>query len=180
MVPPVPTPAMKISTFPSVSLQISGPVPALWAAGFAGFTNCPGMKLPGISFASSRAFSIAPFIPFAPSVSTSSAPYAFKIFLRSALIVSGMVSMIRYPFAAAMDASPIPVFPDVGSIITDPSFKSPLLSASSSIAFAILSFTLPAGLKYSSFSRTVALSPSSFSIFTISTRGVLPINPRAP
>ena len=42
--------------------------------GFAGFTNCPGMKLFGISFASSSAFAMAPFIPFAPSVSTSSAP----------------------------------------------------------------------------------------------------------
>ena len=31
------------STLPSVSFQISGPVVALCAAGFAGFTNCPGM-----------------------------------------------------------------------------------------------------------------------------------------
>ena len=48
-VPPVPTPAMKMSTSPSVSSQISGPVVALCIAGFAGFTNCPGMKLPLIS-----------------------------------------------------------------------------------------------------------------------------------
>ena len=61
-------------------------------------------------------------------------------------------------FAAAMDASPIPVFPDVGSMITEPSFRSPLLSASSIMLFAIRSFTLPAGLKYSSFARTVAES----------------------
>ncbi len=73
-VPPVPTPATKMSTFPSVSSQISGPVEALWAAGLAGFTNCPGMKPPGISFASSSAFSMAPFMPPAPSVRTSSAP----------------------------------------------------------------------------------------------------------
>ena len=73
-VPPVPTPAIKISTFPSVSFQISGPVVALWTAGLAGFTNCPGMKLPGISAASSSAFAMAPFIPFAPSVRTISAP----------------------------------------------------------------------------------------------------------
>ena len=94
-VPPVPTPAIKISTFPSVSFQISGPVVALWIAGFAGFTNCPGMKLPGISFASSSAFAMAPFMPLAPSVRTSSAPYAFRMFLRSTLMVSGIVRMIR-------------------------------------------------------------------------------------
>ena len=45
----------------SVSFHISGPVVALWAFGFAGFTNCPGMKLSGISFASSSARAIAPF-----------------------------------------------------------------------------------------------------------------------
>ena len=43
-------------------------------AGLAGFTNCPGTKLFGISFASSSAFAMAPFIPLAPSVSTISAP----------------------------------------------------------------------------------------------------------
>ena len=73
-VPPVPTPAIKISTSPSVSFQISGPVVALWIAGFAGFTNCPGMKLPSISSESSFAFAIAPFIPLAPLVRTISAP----------------------------------------------------------------------------------------------------------
>ena len=74
MVPPVPTPATKISTLPSVSAQISGPVVSKCALGFAGFTNWPGTKLFGISFASSSAFAIAPFMPLAPSVSTSSAP----------------------------------------------------------------------------------------------------------
>ena len=73
-VPPVPTPAKKMSTLPSVSFQISGPVVALCVAGFAGFTNCPGIKLPGISFASSSAFAIAPDIPFSPGVRTISAP----------------------------------------------------------------------------------------------------------
>ena len=88
--------------------------------------------------------------------------------------------MIRYPLAAAMDASPIPVLPDVGSIITEPSFNCPLLSASSIIAFAILSFTLPAGLKYSNFTSTFASRPNSFSIFATSTSGVFPINPNVP
>jgi hypothetical protein len=44
MVPPVPTPATKTSTWPSVSAQISGPVVASWIAGLAGLANCWGMK----------------------------------------------------------------------------------------------------------------------------------------
>ena len=129
-VPPVPTPATKISTLPSVSAQISGPVVSKWACTFAGLVNWDGIKLPGISFASSSAFAIAPFIPFAPSVKTISAPYAFKMLRRSTLMVSGIVKMIRYPFAAAIEARPIPVFPEVGSMITEPSFKRPFSSAS--------------------------------------------------
>ena len=88
--------------------------------------------------------------------------------------------MILYPFAAAIDARPIPVLPDVGSMITESSFKIPFFSASSIIAFAILSLTLPAGLKYSSFTKTLAFSPNSFSMFVTSTRGVFPISPNVP
>ncbi|OQA69517.1 MAG: hypothetical protein BWY37_00762 [Firmicutes bacterium ADurb.Bin262] len=73
-VPPVPMPATKISTLPAVSFQISGPVVASCAAGFAGFVNWPGIKLPAVSLASSFAFSTAPFMPSAPGVSTNSAP----------------------------------------------------------------------------------------------------------
>lgn len=54
-VPPVPTPATKMSTLPSVSSQISGPVVRKWASGLAWFTNWPGMKLFGSSAASSSA-----------------------------------------------------------------------------------------------------------------------------
>ena len=90
-VPPVPTPATKISTLPSVCSQISGPVVSLCTCGFAGFTNCPRTIEPGMDSLSSSAFAIAPFIPFAPSVNTSSAPYAFRRFLRSILMVSGSV-----------------------------------------------------------------------------------------
>lgn len=43
IVPPVPTPATKISTFPSVSSQISGPVVLLCISGFASFLNCYGI-----------------------------------------------------------------------------------------------------------------------------------------
>lgn len=73
-VPPVPTPATKKSIFPSVSSQISGPVVSRWAAGLAGLSNCPGTKLPGIPFANSSALAMAPAMPCAPGVSTSSAP----------------------------------------------------------------------------------------------------------
>ena len=180
MVPPVPTPAIKMSTFPSVSFQISGPVVFLWIAGFAGFTNCPGIKLFGISLLNSSAFAIAPFIPLVPSVSTISAPYAFKMLRRSTLMVSGIVRIARYPFAAAIAASPIPVFPEVGSMITEPSFNRPFSSASSIIAFAIRSLTLPAGLKYSSFARIVAFASYFFSMFATSTSGVFPISPNVP
>ena len=101
-------------------------------------------------FASSSAFSTAPAIPFAPSESTTSAPYAFKRFLLSTLMESGITSMHLYPREAAAEARPIPVFPLVGSIIVDPSLRAPLSFASRIICLATLSFTLPAGLKYSS------------------------------
>ena len=39
IVPPVPTPQTRMSTAPSVSFQISGPVVCSWIAGFAGFSN---------------------------------------------------------------------------------------------------------------------------------------------
>ena len=45
IVPPVPTPATTMSTLPSVSFQISGPVVSLWIFGFAKFLNCCGTKL---------------------------------------------------------------------------------------------------------------------------------------
>jgi hypothetical protein len=98
------------------------------------------------------------------------------ICLRSTDIVSGMTMMIRYPRAAATDARPMPVLPEVGSMMTEPSFNSPLSSASSIIDFAMRSFTLPAGLKYSSLASSFAPRPCSFSIWVSSRMGVLPIN----
>ena len=60
-----------------------------------GFLNCCGMKnLDGSLATSSSAFAIAPGIPFAPSVSTSSAPKARSMRRRSSDIVSGMVRTI--------------------------------------------------------------------------------------
>ena len=93
---------------------------------------------------------------------------------------SGIVRMIRYPLAAASAARPIPVFPDVGSIITEPSFNCPFASASSIIAFAIRSFTLPAGLKYSSLKSNFASKLYAFSKLTASINGVFPISPNVP
>ena len=75
MVPPVPTPATKMSTLPPVSSKISGPVVASWMAGLAGFLNCcSSTYLPGSLAAISSALATAPFMPLAPSVSTSLAP----------------------------------------------------------------------------------------------------------
>lgn len=94
-VPPVPKVATRMSIRPSVSRRISLAVVASWMAGLAGFSNCWGMKAEGSCEASSAAFSIAPVIPFAPSVSTSSAPSAASSARRSRLIVSGIVRMRR-------------------------------------------------------------------------------------
>ena len=91
-------------------------------------------------------------------------------------MVSGITMMMRYPRAAATDARPIPVFPEVGSMITEPGFNWPLFSAASIIAFAIRSFAEPAGLKYSSFARIFAFKPNFFSIWVSSRSGVFPIS----
>ena len=123
----------------------------------------------------SFAFAIAPFIPALPSVKTTLAPYAFNKLRRSTLIVSGIVMIALYPLAAATDAIPIPVFPLVGSINVAPGLINPFFSASSIIFFAIRSFTLPAGLKNSTFATTLASKPSFSSICVNSTNGVFPI-----
>ena len=54
--------------------------------------------------------------------------------------------MDLYPLSMASAEIPIPVFPDVGSIIVAPGLSRPLASASSMIDLAILSFIEPAGL----------------------------------
>jgi hypothetical protein len=90
MVPPVPTPEIRISTLPSVSSQISGPVVSKWILGLAGLSNCCGMNPSGVLARISCAFEIAPFIPFGPGVKTNSAPKARSRTRRSMLMVSGM------------------------------------------------------------------------------------------
>ena len=70
----------------------------------------------------------------------------------------------------------MPVLPEVGSMMTLPAFSRPLASASSIMALAIRSLTLPAGLKYSSLATIFALRSWAFSIWVSSSRGVLPIS----
>src|SRR5437660_1777937 len=75
-------------------------------------------------------------------VRMSSAPYALSRLRRSSDIDSGIVKTSRYPFTAHTSASPMPVFPDVGSTITDsPGRMRPSRSAASIIASAMRSFT---------------------------------------
>lgn len=69
----------------------------------------------GVLFNISSAFWTAPFMPLAALVKTSSAPNAFKRTLLSRLMDAGIVKMSLYPFEAAINARPIPVFPLVGS-----------------------------------------------------------------
>src|SRR3989338_8176859 len=90
------------------------------------------------------------------------------------LIVSGMVRTHRYPFTAAAIESPIPVLPDVGSMIVPPFFNKPDLAASSIMLKHILSLTLPPGLKFSSFANISAESAGAI-LFNL-TIGVSPIN----
>ena len=71
-------PATSTSTAPSVSFRF----PGLWFfvnGGLAGFSNWPGRKnCAGSEATISLALSMAPFMPLAGSVSTSSAPSAFS------------------------------------------------------------------------------------------------------
>ena len=95
-------------------------------------------------------------------------------------MVSGSVSMVLYPFAAATAASPIPVFPLVGSMIVAPGFSTPFSSASSIIASAIRSFTDPAGFRYSSLASNVVSVIHFFSAYLLIFRiGVPPISSNA-
>ena len=70
-------------------------------------------------------------------------------------------------------AKPIPVFPDVPSIIVPPAFKRPLFSASIIILRPILSFTEFPGLKVSYLAYT--LHGRCFVILFITIIGVFPI-----
>ena len=70
---------------------------------------------------------MAPGMPSTPSVRTRLAPRTLSSFLRSRLIVSGIVSVIAYPRDAATNASAMPVLPLVGSMISLPGTSMPPL-----------------------------------------------------
>mmetsp|Transcript_55740 Transcript_55740/g.121382 ORF Transcript_55740/g.121382 Transcript_55740/m.121382 type:complete len:207 (-) Transcript_55740:438-1058(-) len=94
MVPPVPTPATKMSIAPSVSAQISGPVVSRWILGLSMLLNCwRSLPLSPRPATICSAFFTAPPMPLAAGVSTSFAPSALSITLRSMDIDSGMVRM---------------------------------------------------------------------------------------
>mmetsp|Transcript_21254 Transcript_21254/g.54124 ORF Transcript_21254/g.54124 Transcript_21254/m.54124 type:complete len:207 (+) Transcript_21254:352-972(+) len=91
-VPPVPTPATKMSISPSVSAQISGPVVSRWIFGLSGLLNCwSSLPLSPRPATICSAFMTAPPMPLAAGVSTSLAPSALSMTRRSMDMDSGMV-----------------------------------------------------------------------------------------
>jgi hypothetical protein len=69
----------------------------------------------------------------AVGVAMTSAPNARRALNFSSEILSGMTKMHLKPFTAATMASPMPVFPDVVSMIVPPAFSFPDAIASSTI-----------------------------------------------
>src|SRR5215470_10055250 len=127
--------------------------------------------------ASSNSFArrIDPLLPSSAGVNSSAAPYSSSSWRRSILTFSGSTARNRYPRRRASIARAMPVLPLVGSMMIRGVLgkRSPLASASSSIASAMRSLTEPDGLAPSSFAhrRTPGAGPKLGS----STRGVLPI-----
>src|SRR5688572_26270763 len=131
------------------------------------------MKYSGCSRSSSWAAKTAPVMPSMAGVRWISAPKRAKSRWRSTLMSSGIVMMRRYPFTADTSASPIPVLPVVGSTMVPPGLRAPLRSAASTIATPMRSFTLPPGLRDSTFASTAA--PPARGSRRSRTRGVPPM-----
>src|SRR3989442_15022611 len=87
-----------------------------------------------------------------------------------------MVQISRYPLIAAAIASPMPVLPLVGSTSVPPGLSAPRRSASSTMATAMRSLTLPPGFIDSIFAITVAPSGSGKRLRR--TMGVCPMSSR--
>ena len=104
---------------------------------------------------------------------TTSAPTALKISIFSLDCLSAITKIHLYPFTMAASAKPIPVFPEVPSIMVPPGCKRPSASASVIICKAILSFTEFPGLNVSYFESTKH-GNSLVSTFSL-TKGVFPI-----
>ncbi len=94
-VPPVPTPTTMASTLPPVSFQISSAVVRSCTSGLAGLSNWAGMTALGKDLASSAARAMAPPMPLAAGVSSSSAPRCERILRRSSDMDSGITRMMR-------------------------------------------------------------------------------------
>ena len=106
-----------------------------------------------------------------------SAPNAFNASTFSFDCLSVVVNTHLYPFTTAAIARPMPVFPDVPSMIVPPGFSSPARSASSIIFTAIRSLMEFPGLKVSTFASTVP-EMMPFVIRLMRTIGVSPIASR--
>ena len=76
-----------------------------------------------------------------------------------------------------MAARPMPVLPEVGSMMVAPGASLPSRSAASSIHRAALSLTLPVGFRYSSLHSSRAESPRACPKRAASSRGVPPTSP---
>ena len=116
----------------------------------------------------------APGMPSAAGVNTISAPNAFKSRRRSRLMLSGIVTINRYPRAAQVKARPMPVLPLVGSIIKVSGLIRPAASASLIMFTPIRSFTDQSGLKFSNLASTSPTQPVAVRRRRIS--GVLPMH----
>ncbi|KAG1689711.1 hypothetical protein DVH05_028616 [Phytophthora capsici] len=150
-----------MSISPSVSRQISGPVVSKWICGLAGFSNCPRIKaLVGSLATSSLATAKAPVIPLAPGVSTTSQPKDLSRIRRSMDIVSGITSVNLYPRTADAKARPIPVLPDVGSMMCESFCRRPDFSASRIMLRPIRSLTEAQGSMNSHLTAILAWQPS--------------------
>src|SRR6266480_169381 len=128
------------------------------------------------SVASARATSIEPFVPFAPSDRTISAPNKRRSPIRSSLALSGITTVSLYPLRRATIASAMPVLPDVGSRIVRSDVSSPEPSAASTMARAIRSFVEPVGFCPSSFAQI--RTPGAEDIRGMPTSGVSPMASR--
>src|SRR5262245_55032236 len=106
-----------------------------------------------------------------------SAPNAFSASIFSFDCLSVVVKMHLYPFTTATMASPMPVLPEVPSMIVPPGLSTPARSASSIMRTAMRSLIELPGLNVSSFARTVART-SPLVIVLIRTSGVSPIASR--
>src|SRR6516165_1386327 len=121
----------------------------------------------------------APLDPSDPGDSMISAPHSSRSCRRSTETFVGITTFRRYPLTRHTMASPMPVFPDVGSNNTwsgSPGASTPRCSASSIIASATRSLTDPPGFCPSSFRyrRAEGLGLSALT----STSGVLPMRSR--